>query len=61
MNTNRVIGMKTGRRQIEHALVRTAYFSAKPDHGLSLLLRPVGAIGVGGLLTSPAAPESSED
>jgi hypothetical protein len=53
--------MKTGRRQIEHALVRTAYFSAKPDHGLSLLLRPVGAIGVGGLLTSPAAPESSED
>jgi hypothetical protein len=44
--------MKTGRCQIEHALVRTAYFSAKPAGGLAVSRRPVGAFGAGGSFTS---------
>jgi len=39
--------MRTDRDQIEQALVRTAYFSAKPK-GLAGLLRPVGALRPGG-------------
>jgi hypothetical protein len=48
----RTIAKTTGRNQIEHALVRTAYFSATPTRCHAVTMGPVGVSVADGLRIS---------
>ena len=48
----RTIGRATGRSQIEHALVRTAYFSTTPTRGCAVTIGPVGVSVADGIRIS---------